>query len=216
MRRLIQRLVWARVEDGKVTQTFRPLDDGSLTDCEDNEVTLPAEARVRLAHDTVLGAALVAAWQQHLADYEVSPLFQQLGKGVYALPADKSAATEIKDFEGHLLEAFALRGRAAKLGYTRGPAEDGGWFHVYEKRFPTLGITAVMEFTGNPLPETNRTVALLNMSFSGPKEEGSWRRSSIKLADVPQVLLSECYNDMRLMSADGSGYDPQWQKKSEY
>jgi hypothetical protein len=216
MRRLIQRLVWVRMEEDAVAQVFRPLADGSLTDVEDNEVTLPPEARVRLAHDSVLGAEAVAAWQQHLADYEISPLFQQLGKGVYALPPDKAQATEIKDFEGHLLEAYSLRGRALKLGYTRGPAEDGGWFHVYEKRFPTLGITAVIQFTGNPLPETNRTVALLTLSFEGPQQEGQWQRPGIKLLDVPKVLLSECYNDMRLIAADGSGYDAQWQKKSEY
>lgn len=216
MRRLIQRLVWVRMEEDAVAQVFRPLADGSLTDVEDNEVSLPPEARVRLAHDSVLGPEAVAAWQQHLADYEITPLFQQLGKGVYALPPEKAQATEIKDFEGHLLEAYALRGRALKLGYTRGPAEDGGWFHVYEKRFPTLGITAVIQFTGNPLPETNRTVALLSLSFEGAQVEGQWQRPNLKLLEVPQVLLSECYNDMRLIAADGSGYDAQWQKKSEY
>ena len=221
MRRLIQRLVWARVEDGAngsvVSATFRPLDDGTLTDCEDNEVKLPEDARVRLAHDSVLPPQLVGQWVQHLTDYEIAPLFQQLGKGTYVLPADKAAAGEVKDFEGHLIEAYALRGRALKLGYTRGAAEDGGWFHVYEKRFPTLGLTATIEFTGNPLPETNRTVALLNLSFAGAAQEGGhWQRPQIKLAAVPKVLLSECYNDMRLIAAEGSGYDREWEKKSQY
>lgn len=215
VRRLLQRLVWVQAEDGRVVRSFRPLDDGTLTDAEDNEVELAAAARVQLAHDSLLSAEDVARWQQHLADYEIAPLFQQIGKGVYALPPDRARDPELKDFEGHLLEAFALRGRALKLGYTRGQAEDGGWFHVYEKRFPTLGLVAVLEFTGNPLPETNRTVALLSLSFSSTAGE-SWERGRIALGEIPRVLLSECYNDVRLIAAEGTGFDPGWQKKSEY
>ncbi|MBP6748887.1 MAG: DUF4132 domain-containing protein [Xanthomonadaceae bacterium] len=215
VRRLCQRLIWCVVEGDKTLATFRPLDDGSLTDVDDNAIELPADARVRIAHDSNLDAETVARWQQHLLDYEVKPLFQQLGKGTYALPENRRKDTAIVDFEGHLIEAFALRGRALKLGYTRGPAEDGGWFHVYEKRFPTLGLNATIEFTGNPLPEENRTVALLKLSFS-PAGESGWQRGETALEDVPKVLLSECYNDLRLIAADGSGYDAEWQKKSEY
>lgn len=216
LRYLVQRLVWVELVDGKMARTFRPLDDGTLTDREDNVVVLAEGGRIRLAHDSLLDADAVSAWQQHLVDYEIKPLFQQLGKGNYALPEAKAKDDAIKDFEGHLIEAFALRGRSLKLGYTRGQAEDGGWFHVYEKRFPTLGLQAVIEFTGNPLPEENRTVALLNLSFSSSSDTSSWERGKLALAKVPKVLLSECYNDLRLIAADGTGYDADWQKKSEY
>ncbi|MFC3148363.1 DUF4132 domain-containing protein [Piscinibacterium candidicorallinum] len=216
LRHLVQRLVWVELMDGRASRTFRPLDDGTLTDNEDNAVELEVGARVRLAHDSLLDAEAVSAWQQHLVDYEIKPLFQQLGKGHYALPESKAGNDAIKDFEGYLVEAFALRGRALKLGYTRGPAEDAGWFHVYEKRFPTLGLQAVLEFTGNGLPEENRTVALLNMSFASTADNSSWHRGRLTLSKVPKVLLSECYNDLRLIAAEGTGYDADWQKKSEY
>lgn len=213
MRHLVQRLAWvATVDDEPVV--FRPLDDGTLTDVDDEPVELPADAKVAVAHDSVLDAEQVAAWQQHFADYEVTPLFQQFGKGGYALPEQQRREQELKDFEGHLVESFALRGRANRLGYTRGNAEDGGWFYVYEKRFPTLGITAVIEFTGNFLPETNRTVALRSLSFlrSAPGGQGA----KMRLSEVPAILLSEAWNDMRLMAADGSGFAPDWEKKVEY
>ncbi|WP_280152673.1 DUF4132 domain-containing protein [Piscinibacter sp. XHJ-5] len=215
VRRLVQRLVWAVTRDGGVVQTFRPLDDGTLTDCDDNPVHVAPDARVRVAHDSILSAEAVGQWQQHLADYEIAPLFQQLGKGIYALPEGKSQAEEIGDFEGHLLETFALRGRALKLGYTRGSTEDGGWFTTYEKRFPTLGLQALLEFTGNPLPEQNRTVALLSLSFASLQPD-SHRSGKLKLAKVPKVLLSECYNDLRLIAAEGTGFHADWRKKSEY
>ncbi|HEY6126245.1 MAG TPA: DUF4132 domain-containing protein, partial [Steroidobacteraceae bacterium] len=166
VRHLAQRLIWLQYADSGVVNVFRPLDDGTLTNADDEAVTLPPDARVRLAHDSLLPREAVERWQQHLVDYEIKPLFQQLGKGTYELPPDRQNAKELSDFQGHLLEAYALRGRAGKLGYQRGAAEDGGWFHVYEKRFPTLGLTAVVQFTGSPLPEENRTVALINLSFS--------------------------------------------------
>ncbi len=212
VRRLVHRLVWCQVEEGRVIQVFRPLEDGTLTDADDNEIKLPAAARVRIAHDTLLDAEDVARWQQHLQDYEIVPLFQQLGKGTYALPEALSGADEIGDFKGYLLEAFALRGRALKLGYTRGAAQDAGWFFEYEKRFPTLGLLAVIEFTGNGLPEENRTVGLHHLSFS---RIGAADGGRIPLGKVTKVLLSECYNDLRLLAAEGSGFDPDWEKKCE-
>lgn len=215
VRRLCQRLIWCVVEDGRIASSIRPLDDGTLTDVDDNPVVLSAAARVRVAHDSNLDADTVARWRQHLLDYEVAPLFQQLGKGTYELPADKRKETALQDFEGHVLEAFALRGRALKLGYTRGPAEDGGWFHVYEKRFPTLGLVATIEFTGNPLPEENRTVALLKLSFTATGDQNA-QHSELALEDVPKVLLSECYNDVRLIAAEGKGFDADWHKKTGY
>lgn len=217
VRLLVRRLVWCVVEDGQVTGTFRPLDDGTLTDNDDNAVEPVATARVRIAHDSNLPAQDVALWQQHMTDYQITSLFQQFGKGTYELPPEKKHATSIEEFEGHLIEAFALRGRALKLNYTRGPTEDGGWFMTYEKRFATLGLKAVIEFTGNPLPEENRTVALLKLSFEKPQQdESSWNRTALPLSEIPIVLLSECYNDLRLIAGDGAGFDPDWKKKSEY
>lgn len=217
VRHLVHRLVWLQLDtDGRLVGSFRPMDDGTLTDTDDSEVQLADDARVRLAHDSLLTPESVKSWLKHMADYEVKPLFQQLGKGVYTLPADQANSTEIKDFEGHVLEAFALRGRALKLGYTRGPAEDGGWFHVYGKRFPTMGLEAIIEFTGNSLPEENRTVSLLNLSFANTGQQQSWQRTSQPLSKVPKVLVSECYNDLRLMAGEGGGLDPEWRTKTQY
>ncbi|MEV8376216.1 DUF4132 domain-containing protein [Kribbella sp. NPDC056861] len=213
VRHLTRRLAWVATTADDTT-VFRPLDDGTLTDVDDNEVKLPADAVIAVAHDSLLDQEVVQAWQEHLADYEVNSLFQQFGKGTFVLPEKSSAGSELRDFNGHLLEAFALRGRAGKLGYTRGAAQDAGWFYEYEKRFPTLGLTAVVTFTGNPLPETNRTVALNSLSFLKTSPGG--QPAGVQLSDVPKVLLSEAYNDLRLMASDGTGFDPDWERKSEY
>jgi hypothetical protein len=212
---LCQRLVWSVADGDRATQTFRPLDDGTLTDYADDEVQLAAEATIRIAHSCQVSAAVAEAWTRHLADYDVSPLFTQFGRDAYSLPDDQRSQTALNDFEGHMVEAFKLRGLATKLGYTRGETQDGGWFFDYVKRFPGLGLEARLEFSGNGLPEENRTVALVALSFrkTAAQQDGAlpFTGGSL-LSDIPAVLVTECYNDLRAIAATGTGYDPQWQK----
>jgi HEAT repeat protein len=217
--RYCQSLVWVVCDGGEAGLSFRPLSDGTLTDARDEEVALTPDTRLRLAHSRTLPKEQAEAWLAHFADYEVAPLFEQFGREDYVLADERRRETEIKDFEGHLIETFKLRGRATALGYTRGQAEDAGWFYLYKKTFPGLRLEAFIEFTGNGLPEENRTVALKSLSFSAMGEQpGGYysSASSLPLWRVPPVLLSEVWNDMRSVAAQGTGYDPDWEKKSEY
>ncbi len=228
MKFLCQRLVWAAElpsppaplpEGEERLLTFRPLDDGTFTDYEDNDVQLPDKARLRVAHSCHVPAETAAAWTAHLADYSVTPLFTQFGRTTYALPEEKRKETAIKDFEGHIVEAFKLRSLATKFGYTRGQAQDGGWFFDYIKSFPGLGLKVVLSFSGNGLPEENRSVALKDIAFqqAAAEEEPTMQMSGgMVLDEVPAVLLSECYNDLRTIAAAGTGFDPQWEKKIGY
>jgi hypothetical protein len=52
--------------------------------------------------------------------------------------------------------------------------------------------------------------------FSPTNVENSWERSEIPLGKVPKVLLSECYHDARIIAGEGTGFDPDWEKKSAY
>ncbi len=216
-RRHCQRLVWAVVRDEKVTLLFRPLADGSLTDADDEPVTAGADDAIRVAHECQITPDQSLRWRQHLKDYQVEPLFDQFGRPNFNLAQERKQEDELADFRGHVLEAFKLRGRANKLGYTRGQAQDGGWFFDYHKRFPSLGMEAVLEFTGNGLPEENRTVALTTLHFERVATEGEPGMSGgkVSLGEVPPVLLSECWNDVRQIAGEGPGFDPDWERKSE-
>ena len=218
VRSLCGRLVWAiRDGDASVT-TFRPLADGSSTDAADEPVRIPSDAVVCLAHESVCPAGTGAAWQTHLSDYEIEPLFVQFGKPSVPLSTEKLTETTIDEFKGHMTEAFKLRGRLTKAGFTRGPTGDGGWFHTYIKHFPSLGLRATIEFSGNGLPEENRNVAMVSLSFSRPSQESQGymgeEGSGVPLGDVPSVLLSECYFDYRAAAMDGPGFDADWEKKA--
>jgi hypothetical protein len=212
-----QRLIWAVIRDEKVALLFRPLPDGSLTGAADDPVTLRPDDMVRVAHECQITPEQSQAWRQHLQDYNVEPLFEQFGRPSFELAEESEQESELTDFRGHILEAFKLRGRANKLGYTRGQAQDGGWFFDYHKRFPTLGMEAIIEFTGNGLPEENRTVALTALHFDRVAGEGEPGMGGAKLplGEVPPVLLSECWNDIRQIAAEGPGFDADWEKRTQ-
>jgi HEAT repeat protein len=222
--RLCVQLAWAafasQAEGERFLGCFRPLEDGSLTNEKDDQVKFDPDTRVRLAHTANTPAELGQAWAQHFEDYDLSPPFQQFGRPTYELPQDKKNETDLKDFQGHMLTVFKLRGRATKLGYVRGEAEDGGWFHLYRKPFSSLSVQAVIEFTGSSLPEQDRPAALTQLYFlplKGDRETVySFATSKLPLSKVPPVLLSECYNDLKQLAAEGSGFDPEWQKHSGY
>lgn len=225
--RLCVRLAWVAFEPAKEERevpekligVFRPLEDGSLTNEQDEAVDIAADAIVKLAHSCNVSKELADAWTKHFQDYDVTPLFEQCNREVYELPPEKVKETDVKDFVGYLISTFKLRGRAVKLGYVRGEAEDGGCFYVYRKNFTSLNMQSVIEFTGSYLPESDIPAALKELYFvstAGNANNSVWSQTKIVLSKVPPVLLSECYNDMKRIAADGSGFDPKWEEKSRF
>jgi len=216
---LCRRVVWAAQpqDESEKVRLFRPLEDGTLTDVHDDEFVLTDTDRVLVAHSSLLDETTEESWKQHLQDYDVPELFQQFGRPTYRLPDSLKNETEIVDFRGHLLTTFRLRSRATKLGWIRGDAEDGGCFAMYHKPFRSQRVDAVVEFTGSYLPEEDIPAAIRELYFVPikPQEDASssWNPNKRKLGKVPPVLVSECYNDVREMAAEGTGFDPDWEKK---
>ncbi len=221
MGRLAQRLVWGVFEEDGLVRTFRPLADRTLTDFHHDAVTVPDQAEIRLAHGIFATAEDAAAWRQHLIDYDVEPLFVQFGEDTYRLPEERRGADKIDDFLGYIVEAFKLRARANKLGYTRGVAQDGGWFFEYRKTLMGAGLELFIDFSGSGLPEENRKAALKHLTFVQVTEPAGVTQynssgdhaGAVPLGQVPPVLLSECWNDLRRIAADGPGFAPDWEKQ---
>jgi len=215
MRRLIERVVWLGLDEhGAIAASFRPTAEGDFTNQADEAVDVKSYAAVRVAHGALLEEAVAKAWEQHLDDYEVKPLFVQFGRTLLEVAPEQAAKTELDDRKGWLTDAFTIRGIATKLGYERGSALDGGFFNEYRKTFASAGLAAVIEFTGNSLPEENRPAALITLKFEKAARSGAFAGAA-KLADVPPVLLSECWNDYRAMAAKGT-YDANWEKRASW
>lgn len=197
---LVSRLVWVE-NPGPAQRCFRPSEDGALLDLSDNTIELAEGTRVGIAHRVLLSAEEAAAWQGHLSDYRVTPLFDQFTATV---PEFSQDALAIDSLKGHVTDTFTFRGVAGKRGYVRGPAEDGGWFLEYRKPFSGSGLVAVVSFTGSMLPEENIACATESLSFVRGAR-------GIPLGEVPPILLAECYADYVALAALGP-YDPDYEK----
>ena len=196
-RHLTARLVWmARRQDegvgaretkagGQETRawTFRPTEDGELLGADDAVLELPPDAAVTLAHGTLLPEAEVAAWQEHLSDYEVTPLFDQFSAGA---PQVEQGQRGIDDGAGRRVIARDLRKRAKARGYE--PDSNIHWYTTFLKDFPVAGLCSVIDFGGVDVWSEDQVVT------TGPLSLVAGQRA-MPLEQVPPVLLAECYAD---------------------
>lgn len=213
--RLIQRLVWIHDARGRRV-CFRPAEDGALLTVADDEIEVPQSGKVSLAHRSVLTDADTEAWQAHLKDYKVKPLFEQFDRPGLGKDIDLEK-TRIHTYEGYLSDAFTLRGILTKLGYQRGEAEDGGFFYFYSKYFESVNLQALIFFTGNCLPEENVPAALQQMGFCTRRESGWFNEQEMQpLKSVPPVLLSEVMADYKAAADKTGGYDADWKTKAAW
>ena len=203
--RLVTRLIWTAAPPEGGPLTFRPAEDGALIGADDAVVEFEPQAVVSLAHRARLTDEEAAAWREHLVDYGVEPLFDQLSA---AVPRVAKGQKEMRDLQGHMTDTFALRGAAVKRGYKRGEVLDAGTFDAYVKDFAALGLTAVLGFTGSWVPEDKIPCATKGLSFTRGDDDYEYE---IPLTEVPPVLLAECGADYAAL-ADLGPYDPDWRK----
>jgi hypothetical protein len=217
-------LVWGVVvpEQSVYQALFRPLEDGSLTDTEDNAVTLPAEGMIRMVHPVELDDETRGSWLQHLADYEVTPPFPQLNRPILRVSPDERESLWWKKYEGYLMNGGALKGRFTKVGWERGSVQDGGYYEIW-KAFPVAGIQAVLETAGMSVgyeQEFNTAIKRLAFARTDTIKRGSYVYDDlkdqderiIKLGDVPPIIFSEAAADVQIFAAAGA-YDEDWEKK---
>ena len=212
--RLLQRLVWIG-HAGKARTAFRPTEDGGFTDAADAAVDADGFETVQLAHAGLLPTAEAQAWRTHLADYEVRQPFAQFAPDLPDLAALDARATAVADRHGWMIESFRLRGAAAKLGFARAAAADGGFFTGYERRYDAVGLVARVSFSGSPLPEENIAAALHDLTFARTRR-GGLGHAAVPMGEVPPVLLAESWRALHVMAAAGTGFDPDWEKKAAW
>ncbi|MES2889404.1 MAG: DUF4132 domain-containing protein [Pseudomonadota bacterium] len=217
--RLLQRLVWIETtSQGGAQRLFRPTEDGSLINAQDEEVELAEDSGVCLAHASLVGKAAAEEWTKHFKDYKVVPLFPQMTRPSLSLPfkdAHGQDVTEIADRQGWVSDTFTLRGAFNKLSYQRGQAEDGGFFYFYGKEYAGVGVRVVIQFSGNVVPEENVPAALKTLAFED-MSANRWSSTALALSAVPPVLLAEAYADYLAVAEVCAGFDAEWEKKTPW
>lgn len=213
LRPFTQRLVWGwRDAAGELRTTFRALDDASLSDVEDNAVTLPDEGSVSLVHPLDLSDEARAAWIQHLVDYNVMPPFAQLDRPVIRCKPEEAGLKFGKQVEGSDVNAMTFRSRSEKLGWSRGSVCDGGGVTTYRKIYSGAGVEAFLGlegmYVGIGMDETIKlgdvcfvktgTVQVGSYTYDEPSKDDDPRL--IAFADVPIVPFSETMGDLMKIS----------------
>jgi hypothetical protein len=197
---------------------FRPLEDGSFTDAEDNAIELPAEGQIRMVHPVEIDESVRSAWLQHLADYEVTPPFPQLNRSIVRVHPEEREARLWETYRGYVMNGGALKGRYQKAGWERGSVQDGGVYYTIWKEFPTAGIQAVLEIAGLGVGyEQEVTTAIKRLAFA---KRGSYlydylsdrNEHIINLGDVPPIIFSEVAADVQTFAAAGE-YTEDWERK---
>ncbi|MBM7070293.1 DUF4132 domain-containing protein [Actibacterium sp. 188UL27-1] len=182
--RLSQRLVWtAQTTAGR--QTFRPTAEGDFSDVADMPVRLDQTNGISLAHRVTVDAETATAWQRHLADYEVTALFDQ-----FARPPVHRA--DLPRLSGHDLPIPPQRvwgpdllKNAKLLGYAA--PGTGKTFFEFPDLVKEIGAFAISLSTYGSPPSHPDHAAIQKVSVTQ------------NAADIPPVLLSEITNDLKVM-----------------
>lgn len=212
LRPFTQRLVWVWQDDDGLRHTFRAASDGSFVDVLGRPFVLPEQGGVSLVHPLDLTAEARAAWFQHLADHHVTPPFAQLDRPVLRVRPEEAAATMGGPVYGTNLNVMTFRGRAERLGWSRGSTIDGGSIISYRKVFSGAGVDAFLMLESlhlNISPEESIELRDVYFVKSGAVQVGSYSYDEpvrpddprlIPFAQVPEVPFSETMGDLAKIS----------------
>lgn len=126
-------LIWGIYENGKLTATFRYMEDGSFTTSDGDEFELPESAVIGLAHPIELSEELRVEWTEQLSDYEIVQPFPQLSRRVFRANANEVDSKRLSRFKGSELGSLSLVGKMTRLGWYKGQAEDAGYFYYFTR-----------------------------------------------------------------------------------
>lgn len=215
-----QRLVWAAYDEaGNKLGTFRALEDGSLTDVEDEPYQVPPGCWVGILHPLELEPEARQRWCQHAMDYDLEPPFAQLERPVVAVKAEQVLAVFWNDVKGIELNGMTFKGRAERLGWSRGSVCDAGAIQYYLKRFPSAGVDVFVEvegmFVGIDM-ESEITLGVVFFVKHGSVRIGSYEYDEpsegndprlVRLGEVPAIAFSEAMGDLGKIAAKSAAQD---------
>jgi hypothetical protein len=221
LRPFTQNLIWGwRDEAGTLQQTFRALEDATLTDVSDDAVTLGDAGSISLVHPLDISEKARAAWLQHLADYEIAPPFAQLDRPVVRVKPEEVAMKFGKQVFGTEVNAMTFRSRAEKLGWSRGSVCDAGMVTCYRKVFSGAGVDAFLSLDGMYVGiSMEESITLQNVCFvkSGSVQVGSYIYDEpsndndprlIPFSEVSPVPFSEVMGDLNKISGKAAEAAP--------
>ncbi len=215
-------LVWGVYKDNQLVQSFRYMEDGSFNTQDGDEYTLPEQAHISLVHPVELTEEEKAAWQEQLADYEITQPIEQLDRTVYRMTEEEADKKDLERFGGCILNDLSLNGKLTGLGWYRGSVQDAGGFYTYYREDAELDIGVELHFSGAYVGFSDGDVTIYDVRFykAGTVARGSYvydeadKEKAYELKDVPPRYFSEIVLQLTKATASSQERNENWKKET--
>ena len=220
MHQFAMSLVWGIYADGKLTDTFRYMEDGTFNTVDEEEYELPENAKIGLVHPVELDEETLQGWKQQLEDYEITQSIEQLHRPVHRLSQEKAGEKALEDFGGKMLNSLSLSGKLLGMGWYRGSIVDGGGFMDFYREDATLGIGAELRFSGGFVGyDEGEDVTVYDAVFyTGTIRRGSYVYDQVpdeqilSLGQVPARYYSEIILQLEKATASSRERNENWKQ----
>ena len=221
MHQFAMSLIWGIYEDGKLTNTFRYMEDGTFNTVDEEEYDLPGGARIGLVHPVELEEDTLEGWRQQLEDYEIQQSIEQLSRPIYRLAEEQAGEKTLEDFGGKILNSLSLSGKLLGRGWYRGSVLAGGGFFTYFREDATLGLGVELRFSGGYVGyDEGEDVTVYDAVFyTGTVRRGSYieeklsDEQTLTLSQVPERYYSEIIHQLTRATASSTGRNENWKKE---
>lgn len=207
------RLVWGVYDEEILKMSFRPTEEGTFVDIENEEISLP-EGKIALVHPMELDStSQLEKWKEHLSDYEISQPLIQLEREVYICTEEDKKKKYLYLFKGCEVPVGSFKSRATSCNWLRGSVVDAGEISEYRKEYGESGLEAFinLENLNVSVYDYNEKTKLKSCYFvkAGTVQKGSYIYDApgketdhrlYKLGDVPPLIFSEFMRDLYLIS----------------
>lgn len=218
-------LIWGVYEDGKLTQSFRYMEDGSFNTEDEEEYELPQQGRIGLVHPIELTRESIETWKQQLEDYEITQPVEQLSREIFYLTEQEKTSKRMERYGGYVINALSLGGKLQNLGWYRGSVQDAGGFDTYYREDESVGLGAELHFSGSYVGagyEDEVTVYDVRFYKAGTIQRGSYvydeadDKKAVVLSEVPARYFSEIVLQLKKATASSQERDENWKKHTRF
>ena len=221
MHQFAMSLVWGVYADGRLTDTFRYMEDGTFNTVDEDEYELPEQAMIGLVHPMELDGETLDGWKQQLEDYEIVQSIDQLSRPTYALDPEKAGEKRLEDFGGKLLNGLSLSGKLLQQGWYRGSVQDGGVFYTFYREDREQGIGVELRFSGSAVGyDDGENVTVFDAVFyTGTVNRGSYvydevpQEHILPLGSVPARYYSEILHQLTRATASSTETNDNWRSE---
>ena len=220
MRPFAIRLIWGVYEGGRLVQSFRYMEDGTLNTEDGEEFVFPASeggspaggkipdsritlqtVKIRLLHPMELPPEKLAAWKEQLSDYEITQPIGQLDREIFTVTEEEAKQRELLRLHGRSAEGAVFNSRLLELGWQQSPVEDVGKFFAYYREDAETGLAARLEFSGNCRKAENEEIIVYGIKFYRIGEAGrndyvygaADEEKACRLGGVPARRVRKCW-----------------------